>query len=98
MPAKIEVTVKFSELPTPITTTPQAITIQLTDGTVTVQTALRPKNWKKLTDAATQFPMWVAALTGKPGKLTANSIELTEANIQIFEKKPKEPTGDKPSA
>lgn len=95
MTAKIEITVKFSELPTPITTTPQAITIQLTDGTVAVNVSLRPKHWKKLTDASAQFPMWVAALTGKPGKLAANSIELTEPNVQVFEKKPKEPTGDK---
>lgn len=95
MPAKIEITVKFSELPTPVTTTPQAITIQLTDGTITVQTSLRPKHWKKLTDAAAQFPLWVAALTGKPGKLTAASIELTEPNIQVFEKKPKEQLANK---
>jgi hypothetical protein len=35
--------------------------------------------------------MWVAAIAGKMEQPTEKSFVLAEANIQVFEKKPKEP-------
>jgi hypothetical protein len=58
---------------------------------------VKPKIWKKLTGAQTNFLMWVAAIaplapraiSGQMGKATANSFVLEQPSIQVFEKKPK---------
>jgi len=42
-------------------------------------------------DAQETFPLWVAAIAGKMGQATEKGFVLAEANIQVFEKKPKEP-------
>ena len=47
--------------------------------------------FKKLEDAQANFPMWVAAVAGKMGQPTEKGFVLAEPNIQVFEKKPKEP-------
>ena len=52
---------------------------------------VKPKVWKKLEDAQATFPLWVAAIVGKMGQSTEKGFALAEANIQVFEKKPKEP-------
>ena len=91
MPGKLEVTIKFSELPTPVATTPQGVTLAIDCEPRVVKVSLRPKNWKKLNDAAAQYPMWVAALTGKMGPATKDGFELLDPALQVFEKKPKAP-------
>ena len=50
---------------------------------------VKPKVWKKLTDAQANFPMWVAAIAGQLGAMTLDGFVLDEANVQVFEKKPK---------
>jgi hypothetical protein len=60
------------------------------DGSV-VSITLKPKVWKKLTDAQANYPVWVAAIAGKMGESTDNGFVLLEPNVQTFEKKPKEP-------
>jgi hypothetical protein len=58
---------------------------------------VKPKIWKKLTDAQANFSMWVAAIAplapraigGQMGKATADGFVLEQPNIQVFEKKPK---------
>ncbi|WP_263972579.1 hypothetical protein [Pseudanabaena yagii] len=37
------------------------------------------------------MPMWVAAISDKLGAATPQGFILDDANIQVFEKKPKEP-------
>ena len=38
--------------------------------------------------------MWVAAIAGQMGEKTDKGFVLKEPNIQVFEKKPKEPKSD----
>jgi F-type H+-transporting ATPase subunit beta len=52
---------------------------------------VKPKVFKKLEDAQANFPMWVAAIAGKLGEATDKGFILADPNIQVFEKKPKEP-------
>src|SRR4028118_2273046 len=89
---KLEVTIKINELPTDVQTNKDNWKIfQLDcDGRV-VSVTVKPKIWKKLEDAAANYPQWVAAIGGKMGESTPNGFVLSEPNIQVFEKKPKEP-------
>jgi len=50
------------------------------DGRV-VEVTVKPKIWKKLEDAAANYPMWVAAIAGKMGESTSNGFVLSEPNI-----------------
>lgn len=57
---------------------------------------VKPKIWKKLTDAHVNFPLWVAAIAGKLGAMTPNGFILDQPSIQVFEQKTKvieAPTG-----
>jgi hypothetical protein len=88
---KLEITIKINELPAIASTDKNGwITFYLDcDGRIfTVN--LKPKIFKKLQDAQSSFPMWVAAIAGKLGKATEDGFILDEPNIQVFEKKPKE--------
>jgi predicted DNA-binding ribbon-helix-helix protein len=89
---KLELIIKINELPTDVQTNKDNWkTFELDcDGRV-VSVTLKPKIWKKLEDAATNYPQWVAAIAGKMGESTSNGFVLSEPNIQVFEKKPKEP-------
>jgi hypothetical protein len=51
--------------------------------------SVKPKVWKKLTEAQANFPMWVAAVSGQMGKSTSVGFVLEQPSIQTFEKKPK---------
>jgi hypothetical protein len=88
---KLELTIKINELPIIASTDKSGwITFEIgCDGRVFTAT-VKPKVFKKLNDAQTNFPMWVAAITGKLGEPTENGFILEEPIIQIFEKKPKE--------
>jgi len=89
---KLELIIKINELPTNVETNKDNWkTFELDcDGRV-VSVTVKPKIWKKLEDAAANYPMWVAAIGGKMGESTSNGFVLSEPNIQVFEKKPKEP-------
>ncbi len=89
---KLEVSIKINELPTNVqTNTDNWKIFQLDcDGRV-VSVTVKPKIWKKLEDAAANYPLWVAAISGKMGESTSNGFVLLEPNIQVFERKPKEP-------
>jgi hypothetical protein len=63
---RLELTLKFSDLPKPMPVkSGMKIGIQ-TDSALVVAT-LPPKAWKKLEKAQAEWPQWVAALTGKLG-------------------------------
>jgi hypothetical protein len=89
---KLEVTIKINELP--------AIASKDKNGWVTFEldcegrlftATVKPKVFKKLEDAQANFPMWVAAIAGKLGQPTIHGFVLEDVNVQVFEKKPKEP-------
>ncbi|HEY9625801.1 MAG TPA: fertility inhibition FinO-like protein [Coleofasciculaceae cyanobacterium] len=88
---KLELTIKINELPEATTGENGWKSFEVDcDGRI-VSVTVKPKIWKKLEDAQANFPMWVAAIAGKMGSPTETGFELSEANIQVFEKKPKEP-------
>lgn len=88
---KIEVQCKFSELP-------KAVPVQggwkfgIEQDGVQVAVTLNAKAWKKVEQAARDWPQWIAAVSGKIGAVLdgGKTIELAGANVQCFEKKGKE--------
>jgi len=88
---KLELTIKINELPNTATVEKGWKSFDVDcDGQI-ISVTVKPKVWKKLEDAQANFPMWVAAIAGKMGQPTEKGFVLAEANIQVFEKKPKEP-------
>ncbi len=88
---KLEVTIKINELPNAQTVENNWRHFEIDcDGQI-VSITVKPKVWKKLEDAQANFPMWVAAIAGKIGAKNATGFVLNEPNIQVFERKPKEP-------
>jgi hypothetical protein len=86
---KLEITIKINELPKPKTIESGLQQFDLDcDGQI-ISVTVKPKIWKKLTDAASNYPQWVAAIAGKLGQQTENGFVLEEPNIQVFERKPK---------
>jgi hypothetical protein len=89
---KLELTIKISEFPTDVKTVEngwKSFEIDC-DGRI-VSLTVKPKVFKKLEQAQTDYPMWVAAIAGKMGEPTERGFVLNEPAIQVFEKKPKEP-------
>ncbi|WP_414587031.1 fertility inhibition FinO-like protein [Scytonema sp. PCC 10023] len=86
---KLEVTIKINELPQGKTVENGWQQFQIDcDGRI-IRITVKPKVWKKLTDAQADYTQWVAAITGKIGDTTENGFVLLEPNIQVFERKPK---------
>ncbi|MCY7274845.1 MAG: fertility inhibition FinO-like protein [Phormidesmis sp. CAN_BIN44] len=88
---KLELTIKINELPNAATIENGLKSFEIDCDEQIISVTVKPKVWKKLEDAQTNFPMWVAAIAGKMGQPTEKGFVLAEANIQVFEKKPKEP-------
>ena len=89
---KLEITIKISEFPADVKTVEngwKSFEIDC-DGRL-VSVTVKPKVFKKLEQAQAEYPMWVAAIAGKMGQTSENGFVLVEPNIQVFEKKPKEP-------
>ena len=89
---KLEITIKISEFPADVKTVEngwKSFEIDC-DGRL-VSVTVKPKVFKKLEQAQAEYPMWVAAIAGKMGETSENGFVLVEPNIQVFEKKPKEP-------
>ncbi|MBD2512746.1 fertility inhibition FinO-like protein [Nostoc muscorum FACHB-395] len=86
---KLEVTIKINELPEAKTAENnwQEFDIDC-DGRI-INITVKPKIWKKLTYAASNYPQWVAAIAGKLGQQTEHRFMLKEPSIQVFERKPK---------
>ncbi|MFZ1493352.1 MAG: ProQ/FinO family protein [Candidatus Competibacter denitrificans] len=86
VPGRLDLTVKFSELPKPLMVQGGLkIGIQTGEGIVTA--VLPSKMWKKLEQAAAHYPAWVAALSGSLGQVENGEIALKNPAVQIFEKK-----------
>jgi hypothetical protein len=89
--AKLEVTVKFSTMPTGIATDAKGWkSFELTCDDRIVRVTLRPKYFAKLEKAVAEWPSWVAALRGAMGPADARGFTLNEPNLDVFERKPKD--------
>lgn len=87
---KLEAIVKFGALPTDVSTDKSGHkTFAIQCETHAVRMTLRPKLWKKLEDAARDWPQWVAAVAGQLGPVEGSVFVLLEPNLQVFEKKAK---------
>lgn len=87
--AKMEVVLKISELPEAETVENGWQKFELDAEGIIVTIIVKPKMFKKLTQASDNYPLWVAAISGKMGESTENGFKLEQPNIQVFEKKPK---------
>ncbi len=86
VPGRLELTVKFSELPQPLPVQGGLkIGIQTGEGIVTA--ILPPKIWRKLEQAAKDYPQWIAALSGSLARFADGEIALQHPSVQVFERK-----------
>lgn len=87
--AKSEIVLKFSELPQAKPLPDKKVGVELTDQNGIAFTAiLNGKSWRKAEANAAGFEMWGGAISGKLSK-GSQGLEIVDAGIQIFEKKPK---------
>ena len=88
----LELTVKFSELPTPVQVQ-AGLKIGIQTDRALVVAIVPPKAWKKLAQAADAWPHWVAALRGhlgaQAGAAAGPVIVLEQPALQVLEKKAK---------
>ncbi len=90
-PGKLEITIKINEMPKVRNVDNGWKEFYLScDGQI-VTVKVKPKVYKKLEDAQANYPMWVAAISGKLGARTKDGFILDSPAIQVFERKPKEP-------
>lgn len=87
---KLELTVKINELPQATNVENGWQRFEVECDCCIISITVKPKIWKKLTDAQANYPQWVAAISGKMGESTEIGFVLLEPNIQVFEKKQKE--------
>lgn len=95
-PGKLELTIKINEFPADVQTVENGwkeFELDCEGQLVTIK--VKPKVFKKLEQAQADYPMWVAAIAGKMGESTENGFVLDQPNIQVFERKPKEPKESK---
>ena len=88
VPGRLELTVKFSELPKPLPVQ-SGLKIGIQTGEGVVSAILATKVWRKLEQAAQSYPQWVAALSGSLDRIKDGEILLKHPALQVFEKKPK---------
>ena len=97
VPGRLELVAKFSELRQPLPVQGGVkIGVQTAEGTVTA--ILPAKVWRKLEQAAKDYPQWVAALSGSLERFAEGEIALKHPALQIFERKarPEAPAEAKP--
>ena len=91
-PGKLEITIKINEFPADVRTVENGWReFDLDCDGQLVQVKVKPKVFKKLEQARENYLMWVAALAGKMGEPIEGGFVLDQPNIQVFERKPKEP-------
>ncbi|AFZ19759.1 hypothetical protein [Allocoleopsis franciscana] len=89
---KLELTIKINEMPTDIRTVENGWKeFDLDCDGQLVRVKIKPKVFKKLEQAQENYPMWVAAIAGRMGEPLQGGFVLDQPNIQVFERKPKEP-------
>ena len=86
VPGRLELAAKFSELPWPLPV-PGGMKISVPAGEWTVTAILPAKVWRKLEQAAKDYPQWVAALSGSLERIKDGEIALKHPALQIYERK-----------
>jgi hypothetical protein len=91
-PGKLEVTIKINELPSEVTTDKNGWKgFKLDCGGRIVSVNLRPRMWGKIEEAAKQYPLWLAVISGQMGQQIGAGFALVEPAVQTFERKPPPP-------
>ncbi len=91
---KLELTIKINEFPDAQVVENGWRQFDLDCDGQLVRVKVKPKVFKKLEQAHSDFPMWVAAIAGKMGEPIEGGFVLEQPNIQVFERKPKEPKSE----
>jgi hypothetical protein len=86
---KLEITIKITDFPTASTVENGWKYFEVECDGQTISVNIRPKVWKKLEDAQANFPLWVAAITGKMGEATERGFLLLERISRCSRRKPK---------
>jgi len=86
IPAKVEVTCKFSEVPQHRTVS-EGVEFYLAQGERILTVTLKTKQFNKLLNH--NYADWVAAVSGQLGAATATGFELSNASLQVFERQSK---------
>jgi hypothetical protein len=91
-PGKMELTIKINEMPADVRTVENGWKeFDLDCDGQLVRIKVKPKVFKKLEQAQESYPLWIAAIAGKMGEPLEGGFMLDQPNIQVFERKPKEP-------
>jgi hypothetical protein len=100
-PGKLEITIKINEFPADVRTVENGWReFDLDCDGQLVQVKVKPKVFKKLEQAQENYLTWVAAIAkrcceaqiaGKMGEPIEGGFVFDQPNIQVFERKPKEP-------
>lgn len=90
-PGKLDITVKINTFPEARTIENNWKEFDVDCEGVQATIKIKPKQFKKLEQAKENYPMWVAAISGKMGEFNHSGFTIAQASIQVFEKKPKEP-------
>jgi len=93
---RLELTIKINELPSPEPVENGWQQFSIDCEGVVFKVTVRPKIWRRLEEAEKNYPMWVAAVSGKLGAKTDDGYVLEQPSIQAFERKPKEPKAAEP--
>ena len=88
VPGRLELTVKFSELPQPLRVQ-DGVKIGVQTGMGIVTALLPPPLWRTLERAAQDYPRWLAVLSGALDRFADGEIALKHPTLRVFEKKAK---------
>ncbi|WP_353571550.1 ProQ/FinO family protein [Candidatus Albibeggiatoa sp. nov. BB20] len=88
---RLEINLKITELPHDVKTSKNGWQeFFINADKYPVKVSIRPKTWNKLLKASTDYPYWIASITGRMGqKIKYGGFELQEPVIQIFQRFPK---------
>jgi len=92
VPVKIQITCKLSVVPSHRVLESKQVEFYLTEGERIITVKMSNKQFKKLREHG--FDQWTAIVSGSMGPATEAGFELSEASVQVFQKKAK----DAPSA
>ncbi|GAB4367003.1 MAG: hypothetical protein Kow00121_04920 [Elainellaceae cyanobacterium] len=95
---RMEVIIKINELPSAkeVQNSWKSFEVDC-DGKI-ISITVKPKIWKKFEEAQANYPMWVAAISGRMGASTPTGFILDQPNVQVFERKPREAKSEQPEA
>lgn len=88
---KMEVVVKLNQLPDDVRTVDKGWKeFVVNTGSVIVTITVKPKMFAALEQAQQTYPLWIAAISGQMGTLTATGFRLESPALKVFERKPKD--------